>query len=74
MIVFLNKFQKTENMSFLIKAEKLQEKYESIWNRISSIIGKKLISNQFMVKLEFNNSKNNTNFVGKTPKKDSLCF
>ena len=37
----------------LIKDEKLLEKYESIWNRISNIIGKILISNQFMVKLEF---------------------
>lgn len=50
----------------LIKDEKLLEKYESIWNRISNIIGKILISNQFMVKLEFSYGKNSKSFTGKS--------
>ena len=37
---FLNKFEKTQYMSFLIEDKKLLEKYESVWDRISNIIGK----------------------------------
>ena len=34
---FLNKFEKAQYMSFIIKDKKLHEKYESIGNKISNI-------------------------------------
>ena len=40
---FLNKFEKTQYMSLLIEDKKLLEKYESVWDGISNIIGKTLI-------------------------------
>ena len=35
MTVFFNKFEKSYRMSFVINDEKLLEKYESIWNKIT---------------------------------------
>ena len=47
---FLNKYEKTQDMFFLVKDEKLLEKCRSIWNKIKNTIGKMfLISNQFMM-------------------------
>ena len=41
MMRFFNKFEKTQNMYFLIKDEKSLKKYESIWNRVKTITGEK---------------------------------
>ena len=37
---FINKFDKTQCIFFIINDKELLEKYESIWNRISNIIEK----------------------------------
>ena len=37
---FINKFDKTQCIFFIINDKELLEKYESIWNRISNIIDK----------------------------------
>lgn len=41
-IEFVCKLKKTRYKSFRILDRKLLEKYESIWNKISNIIGKKM--------------------------------
>ena len=41
MMRFFNKFEKIQNMYFLIKDEKSLKKYESIWNRVKTITGEK---------------------------------
>ena len=61
-------FDKTKSMSFLIKGEKLLEKYNEIWKKVSKIIKKEIDSNpvyneKYMkIKIKFYNGKINANF------------
>ena len=43
-------FNETKYMSFLIRDDKLLEKYNEIWERVKNIIQKNLIVNEYMMK------------------------
>ena len=71
---YLNKVENTQYMPFVMKDEKLLEKYESIWNRINNIIGKNILINNpvydreyLNTKFKSNNGKINTDFHSKKP-------
>ena len=61
-------FDKTKCMSFLIKDEKLLEKYNEIWKKVSKIIKKEFDNNPvynekyIKTKIKYYNGKINTNF------------
>ena len=68
-------FDKTKCMSFLIKDDKLLEKYNKIWKKVSNIIKEEFDSNPvyhekyIKTKIKFYNEKLNANFVNsKIPK------
>ena len=74
-------FDKTKSMSFLIKGEKLLEKYNEIWKKVSKIIKKEIDSNpvyneKYMkIKIKFYNGKINANFHNnKIPKEGFQCI
>ena len=74
-------FDKTKYTSFLIKDEKLLEKYNKIWKNLRNIITKefdsKAIYNEkhLKTKIKSYNGKINTNFHNnKIPKKGSQCI
>ena len=48
-------FDKTKCMSFLIKDEKLSEKYNEIGKKVSNIIKKKLVVNLYTMKNKIQN-------------------
>ena len=48
-------FDKTKCMSFLIKDEKLSEKYNEIGKKVSNIIKKKLVVNLYAMKNKIQN-------------------
>ena len=71
-------FDKTKCMSFLIKDEKLLEKYNEIWKKVSKIIKKEFDNNPvynekyIKTKIKSYNGKINTNFHNnKIPKEGS---
>ena len=43
-------FNETKYMSFLIKDDKLLEKYNEIWERVKNVIQKNLIVNEYIMK------------------------
>ena len=80
MSVYRRDFEKTKCMSFLIKEEKLLEKYNEIWKKVN-IIKKEFNSNPVFnekcikTKLKHYNGKFNTNFHNnKIPKEGSQCI
>ena len=81
MSAYKNDFDKTKCMSFLIKDEKLLEKYNEIWKNVSKIINKefdcKSVYNEKYIKtkIKYYNGKVNTNFHNnKIPKEGSQCI
>ena len=81
MSAYRRDFDKTKCMSFLIKDEKLLEKYNEIWKKVSNIIKKKFHSNPvynekyIKTKIKSYNGKINTNFHNnKIPKEGSQCI
>ena len=73
-------FDKTKCMSFMIKDEKLLEKYNEIWKKVSKIIKKEfdnnLVYNEKYIKTKIKsyNGKISTNFHNnKIPKEGSQC-
>ena len=67
-------FDKTKCMSFLIKDEKLLEKYNEIWKKVSNIIP---VHNEKYIrtKIKSYNGKIDTNFHNnKIPKEGSQCI
>ena len=74
-------FDKTKCMPFLIRDEKLLEKYNEIWKKVSSITNKEFDSSPvynekcLKTKKKSYNGKINTNFHNnKIPKKGSQCI
>ena len=74
-------FDKTKCTSFLIKDEKLLEKYNDIWKKVSNIIQKEFDSNPvynekyIRTKIKSYNGKINANFHNnKIPKEGSQCI
>ena len=81
MSAYRKDFSKTKCMSFLIKDEKLLEKYNEIWKKVSNIIKKefdsKPVRNEKYIKpkIKSYNGKINTNFHNnKIPKEGSQCI
>ena len=81
MSAYKNDFDKTKCMSFLIKDEKLLEKYNEICKNVSKIINKefdcKSVYNEKYIKtkIKYYNGKINTNFHNnKIPKEGSQCI
>lgn len=62
---YLNKVAKIQYMSFVTENEKLLEKYELIWNRISRTIGTILNTKYLNTKLKSYNNNINTDFQAK---------
>ena len=80
MIAYRRDFDNTKCISFLIKDEKLLEKYNEIWKNVSSIIKKefdnKPVYNKRYIKTKIKsyNGKMNTNFRNnEIPKEGSQC-
>ena len=74
-------FDKTKFMSFLMKDEKLLEKYNEIWRKVSNIIKKQFDSKPvyndkyIKTKIKSYNGKINTNFHNNNiPKEGSQCI
>ena len=81
MSAYRRDFDKTKCMSFLIKDEKLLEKYNEIWKKFSNIIKKELDSKAvynekyLKTKIKSYNGKINTSFYNnKIPKESSQCI
>ena len=80
MSTYRRDFDKTKCMSFLIKDEKLLEKYNEIWKKVSSITKKEFDSNPVYnekyvkTKVKSYNGKINTNVDNKTRKEGSQCI
>ena len=71
---YLNKVEKIQYMSSVTENEKVLEKYELIWNRISRTIGTILNTKYLNTKLKSYNSKVNTDFHDKKPSKNVSMF
>ena len=64
MSAYRTEFDKTKSMSFLIKDEKLLEKYKEIWKKVSNIIKKKFDGKKYLgAKIKLYNRKINANFL-----------
>ena len=81
MSAYRRDFDKTKYMSFLVKDEKLLEKYNEIWKNVSNIIPKIFDRNPvynekyIKTKIKSYNGKINTNFHNnKIAKEGSQCF
>ena len=81
MSAYRRDFDKTKCMPFLIKDEKLLEKYNEIWKKVSNIIKKEFDSNPacnekyIKTKIKFYNGKINTNFHNnRIPKEGCQCI
>ena len=81
MSAYRKDFGKTKCMSFFIKDEKLLEKYNEIWKKVSNIIRKefdsKPVYNEKYIKTKIKscNEKINTNFHNnEIPKEGSQCI
>ena len=82
MSAYRRDFDKTKYMSFLVKDEKLLEKYNEIWKNVSNIIPKVFDRNPvynekyIKTKIKSYNGKINTTFYNKTPKEgcEYICL
>ena len=81
MSAYRRDFDKTKCMSFLIKDEKLLEKYNEVWKKVSNIFKKEFDSNPvynekyIKTKIKSYNGKINTNFHNnKIPNEGSQCI
>ena len=81
MSAYRRDFDKTKFMSFLMKDEKLLEKYNEIWRKVSNIIKKQFDSKPvyndkyIKTKIKSYNGKINTNFHNNNiPKEGSQCI
>ena len=82
MSAYRRDFDKTKYMSFLVKDEKLLEKYNEIWKNVSNIIPKIFDRNPvynekyIKTKIKSYNGKINTTFYNKTPKEgcEYICL
>ena len=81
MSAYINDFDETKYMSFLIKDDKLLKKYNKFWKKVKNTIDKEFDSDPvynekyLKVKIKSYNGKINTNFhKNKMPKEGSQCI
>ena len=78
MSAYRRDFDKSKCISFLIKDDKLLEKYNEFWEKLTNIIKKEFDSNSVYIgkyiktKIKVYNKKVNTNFHGNKMPKESL--